>query len=453
MYAVLVPATPMCRPNWHDSSFFSWSLSATFRLRQIELAACVGSCCNAWQHTRVREKHRERSNRCRPGVAEIQARPNSATGMHRRLDQSGERRVFGIILLLGRWHPEVVPGGMRAGGMRDEDAWTSCVQLPLIVSPSALGAAWRGSVDAIRLSPAAKYLRGLTPARIGLTVLICLALTVRQHEPMHVSAYFGIPNCGTSAGFALFLGRQVLFSLLMLFAVTIADNLTMHSRCARADSWLCAAVLVGATAYAFAFLDTQPANVLEGAGGHHRVLFLTYFSRALLYGGLATAALYFFAREREETRKPSPGETGERFLDRQMIEAHLEALQAQIEPHFLFNTLANIKLLYETEATRAKPLIHDLADICDALPQIREASSTLARELALAQAYLRVLKVRMGERLEVGVDVPAGLRRGHRASNDVIDAGGERDQARVEPIAPRRDASSLAPNVWATGFA
>ena len=98
-------------------------------------------------------------------------------------------------------------------------------------------------------------------------------------------------------------------------------------------------------------------------------------------------------------------------LDRQTIEARLQALQAQIEPHFLFNTLANIKLLYETESSRAKPLIHDLAAyLRTALPQMRDMRSTLARELDLAQAYLRVLKVRMGERLEVVIDVPADLR-------------------------------------------
>ena len=58
------------------------------------------------------------------------------------------------------------------------------------------------------------------------------------------------------------------------------------------------------------------------------------------------------------------------------------ALQAQIEPHFLFNTLANIKLLYETESARAKPLIHDLAAyLRTALPQMRGMRSTLAREL------------------------------------------------------------------------
>jgi sensor histidine kinase YesM len=97
-------------------------------------------------------------------------------------------------------------------------------------------------------------------------------------------------------------------------------------------------------------------------------------------------------------------------LERDMIEARLQALQAQIEPHFLFNTLANIKELYATESARAKPLIHELAAyLRAALPQMRDTGSTLARELSLARAYLSVLQVRMGQRLRVAIDVATDL--------------------------------------------
>jgi LytS/YehU family sensor histidine kinase len=97
-------------------------------------------------------------------------------------------------------------------------------------------------------------------------------------------------------------------------------------------------------------------------------------------------------------------------LDRQMTEAHLQALQAQIEPHFLFNTLANIRRLYQVDAAQGKRMIHDLSSYLHAaLPQMREAGSTLRRELAMAQAYLNLLKVRMGGRLKVEINVPVEL--------------------------------------------
>jgi len=98
-------------------------------------------------------------------------------------------------------------------------------------------------------------------------------------------------------------------------------------------------------------------------------------------------------------------------IDRQLTEAQLQALQAQIEPHFLFNTLANIKGLYRTEHAEGKRLLHDLSDyLCAALPQMRETASTLRRELALSSAYLRVLQVRMGDRLKVVIRVDEALR-------------------------------------------
>jgi signal transduction histidine kinase len=219
------------------------------------------------------------------------------------------------------------------------------------------------------------------------------------------------PHSGMLAGFAIFLGRQFLFALPMLFVVTVADNATTHSRRRVRVIALSAAVLLGAIVYGLAFFFTQPPSVVETAAGRYGVWILAHCSRGALYGGLATAVLYLFAREREDAQALHAARLEKVWLDRQTTEAHLQALQAQIEPHFLFNTLANIKLLYETESSRAKPLIHDLAAyLRTALPQMRDMRSTLARELELAQAYLRVLKVRMGERLNVVIDVPADLR-------------------------------------------
>ena len=197
----------------------------------------------------------------------------------------------------------------------------------------------------------------------------------------------------------------------MLLAVTVADNATARSGQRMRVLALSAAVLLGAIVHGLAFLHTQHPNILNASSGRYGLFVLSYASRPLLYGSLATAVLYLFERERADARALHAARLEKLLLDRQTIEAHLQALQAQIEPHFLFNTLANIKLLYETESSRAKPLIHDLAAyLRTALPHMRDMRSTLARELDLAQAYLSVLKVRMGERLNVVIDVPADLR-------------------------------------------
>jgi signal transduction histidine kinase len=278
--------------------------------------------------------------------------------------------------------------------------------------PPALHATWWRFVRAIRLSPAAGHLRGLTWARFGLVLLICAILSVRQLSAcILLQTGCNIPGGQTLAGFIHFLARQFVFALPMLFAVTVADNVTARSRQRVRVLALSAAALLGATIYGLAFLFTQPPNIRAAAADRQGLFLLAYSARALLYGGLATALLYLFVREREDTRALHAARLQKLSLDRQTIEARLQALQAQIEPHFLFNTLANIQLLYEAEPSRAKPLIHDLAAyLRTALPRMRDLRSTLGRELELTQAYLRVLKVRMGERLGVVIDVPADLR-------------------------------------------
>src|SRR5437867_1883123 len=78
--------------------------------------------------------------------------------------------------------------------------------------PPTVRAAWRRSVGVIRRSPVAGYLQGLTAARVGLVLLICTILTVRQKS---------LPGVEPTAEFADFLARQFLFALPMLFAVTV----------------------------------------------------------------------------------------------------------------------------------------------------------------------------------------------------------------------------------------
>ena len=86
-------------------------------------------------------------------------------------------------------------------------------------------------------------------------------------------------------------------------------------------------------------------------------------------------------------------------------------LEAQIEPHFLFNTLAHVKRLYDVDPANGRRMLTSLiAYLAVALPQMRETRSTLGREVAHATAYLDIQRMRMGARLGVDVDVPDALR-------------------------------------------
>jgi sensor histidine kinase YesM len=100
-------------------------------------------------------------------------------------------------------------------------------------------------------------------------------------------------------------------------------------------------------------------------------------------------------------------------LKRQVVEARMAAMQAQVEPHFLFNTLASIDHLIETDPPRASQMQKNLIALLRAsMPSMRESTPmahNLGREMAVIRPYLEILKVRMEDRLQTDIQVPEGL--------------------------------------------
>jgi signal transduction histidine kinase len=96
---------------------------------------------------------------------------------------------------------------------------------------------------------------------------------------------------------------------------------------------------------------------------------------------------------------------------RQLLEARLKTLTAQIEPHFMMNTLANLRYLIKADSSSAAKMLDHLADFLQgALERARATNSTLGQELDLVESYLSIMRIRMGERLRYTTDVPADLR-------------------------------------------
>ncbi len=98
-------------------------------------------------------------------------------------------------------------------------------------------------------------------------------------------------------------------------------------------------------------------------------------------------------------------------LERRVLEAEMASLQAQIEPHFLFNTLALIGQLIETDPEQASTVhTHLIKYLRAALPQIREkGNSKLGQQIELCRAYLNIMQARMQERLSFSIDCPLEL--------------------------------------------
>ena len=99
-------------------------------------------------------------------------------------------------------------------------------------------------------------------------------------------------------------------------------------------------------------------------------------------------------------------------LERTVLEARMEALQAQIEPHFLFNTLASIDQLILTDPPRASKMQQSLIRyLRSAMPQMRDGRRpTLGQQVELCSAFLEIMAVRMEGRLQSAVRVPDGLK-------------------------------------------
>jgi hypothetical protein len=116
-------------------------------------------------------------------------------------------------------------------------------------------------------------------------------------------------------------------------------------------------------------------------------------------------------KKRAERRAEAATETAaEESLKRQLAEAQLKTMQAQVEPHFLFNTLASVDYLIETEPSTASKMQKSLIQyLRAALPQMREGSTTLGKEVQLCRSYLEILKFRMEDRLQYSLIVPQGL--------------------------------------------
>jgi signal transduction histidine kinase len=125
----------------------------------------------------------------------------------------------------------------------------------------------------------------------------------------------------------------------------------------------------------------------------------------------AAIKIAYAGRVKAEAKAAEAQEVAEaESLKRQVTEARMAAMQAQVEPHFLFNTLASIDHLIEVDPPRASRMQKNLIALLRAsMPAMREKATTLGRELEVVRPYLEILKVRMEERLQAQVNVPEGL--------------------------------------------
>jgi len=130
----------------------------------------------------------------------------------------------------------------------------------------------------------------------------------------------------------------------------------------------------------------------------------------ILFGSIIS--YFFFSRETISATKSLVQEERIKRLtsEKKAVESNLRLLQAQIEPHFLFNTLSNILSLLETDLEKGKCMMEDLIHyLRTSLSKTREDTTTIGQEMEMIRAYMNIFKVRMGDRLRYKIDVPDSI--------------------------------------------
>jgi sensor histidine kinase YesM len=208
---------------------------------------------------------------------------------------------------------------------------------------------------------------------------------------------------------ARFLRQNLISGLVLLATIALADGIAAARRTGRWSALLLGVLLVVVGSAVSVALRAWVYSGMTLTGENISYLVGTWLTWALL-GSLAYA-LFYLTREDEQQRQMLCDATlAQQALSAQMLQARLSALQAQIEPHFLFNTLANVRRLYETVPSRGREMLSSLIDyLRAALPSMRSNSSTLGRELDLARSFLTILQMRMGDRLQFAIAADAEL--------------------------------------------
>ena len=125
----------------------------------------------------------------------------------------------------------------------------------------------------------------------------------------------------------------------------------------------------------------------------------------------AEAITRAITRRVAEHRRNEQAAAQQTVTEKELTVAKLSLLHAQVEPHFLYNTLASAQYLTRSDPARADEMLGNLITyLRHSLPRTEDSLSTLGEELERARAYLEILKIRMGPRLALQIEVPDALK-------------------------------------------
>src|SRR4051812_25064926 len=129
-------------------------------------------------------------------------------------------------------------------------------------------------------------------------------------------------------------------------------------------------------------------------------------STGILLASLMALGALLRQREEQVRSQALAFELERSELERRALDSRLRVLQAQVEPHFLFNTLANVRELVDSGSPQASKVLDTLiAYLRAAVPRLHEATTTIAQEAQLVRSYLELMQMRMPDRLQFALNV------------------------------------------------
>jgi len=203
---------------------------------------------------------------------------------------------------------------------------------------------------------------------------------------------------------AVVIGREMLVGLVALLAFGLFEQWP-----ARLPRWLARwalQVLGVATAIAIAvpviyFVQYHGEAVPFWKDAKRLNGFSIMLSTGLLLAPWITVAVLFRQRDDAARHQALAFELERSRLERSALDSRLRLLQAQVEPHFLFNTLANVRELVDSGSPQATSVLDSLiAYLRAAVPRLHDPATTLGQELQLVRAYLELMHMRMPDRLQ-----------------------------------------------------
>ena len=236
-------------------------------------------------------------------------------------------------------------------------------------------------------------------------VIVALALGV---------AVAGLLNPIFMQPFPVILGRTVFLAMVLLLVYAAARQWQPARLPSWMPRWMVPVVAVGLgapIATLGVYVLSVGGNIAEFVMSPPRLWgFLWLAGSGLVFGLLLALGASVRERLAQARAQALEFELERSRLEKQAVDARLSLLQAQIEPHFLFNTLANVQALVETGSPRAADVLKSLiAYLRAAMPRLHDQQATLADELALVRAYLELMRMRMPDRLDFVLAVPPEL--------------------------------------------